>query len=185
MPHYPVRRFTCLSDLDEFRELAQDTAAQSAWYLRPQAGIDAAARETFELLDFTVDGESRPIRRSAKTGSQTYSVSMGQEAIEAGKPVAVAYTYRTLLPASGHRLLLRVDQPTKGLSIELDYSDTELADVQIMDFISSSEKVRITRSPNEVPGRTIGLEFDGWAFPRSGVVFVWPDHRIGSGERQR
>jgi hypothetical protein len=173
VPRYGTRRFICLSNLDEFRDLDQDTVATSAWYLRPQPGIDAAAKDSFELLDFTVDGQPRTIRRSSKQDSQTYSVNIGQEAMDAGKAVHVAYTYRTVLPIGGHRLLLRVDQPTKGLAVELDYSDTELSEVQVMDFISSSQKTRIGKSPESVPGKVVTLEFDGWVFPRSGVVFVW------------
>lgn len=149
------------------------TVATSAWYLRPQPGIDAAAKDSFELLDFTVDGEPRTIRRSSKQDSQTYSVNIGREAMDAGKAVHVAYTYRTVLPVGGHRLLLRVDQPTRGLAVELDYSDTELSEVQVMDFISSSQKTRIGKSPASVPGKVVSVEFDGWVFPRSGVVFVW------------
>jgi len=173
VPKYGTRRFVCLSDLDEFRDLDQDTVATSAWYLRPQPGVDAAAKDSFELLDFTVDGEARPIRRSSKQDSQTYNVSMGREVMESGKSVHVAYTYRTVLPVSGHRLLLRVDQPTKGLAVEVDYSDTELSELQVMDFISSSQKARIGKSPESVPGKVVSLEFDGWVFPRSGVVFLW------------
>jgi hypothetical protein len=172
-PTYLTRRFTCLSDLQEFRDLAQGTAETSAWYIKPQPGVDAGSKDAFELVEFTVDGEPRAIRRSAKQGSQTYSVNLGRDTIEAAQPVTVAYTYRTITPVNGHLLQLRVDEPTKGLSVELDYTDCGLSYVSVLDFIASSQKATISRSPSTVPGSSVSVDFDGWVFPRSGVAFVW------------
>ncbi|NHC12669.1 hypothetical protein [Motilibacter deserti] len=92
VPTYATRRFACLSDWDEYRDLDQDTAATSAWFVKPESGLDAGAPETFELVEFIVDGQPRPIRRSAKAGSQTYSVSLPRQTLEAGEPVKVADT---------------------------------------------------------------------------------------------
>lgn len=183
VPTYQTRRFLCLSDLDEFRDLSQDTAATSAWFVRPPSGLDAGDKETFELVDFTVDGESRTIRRTAKEGSQTYAVSIGKDLVDASQPIAVAYTYRTLTPVNGHLLQLRVDQPTRGLSVELDYSDTDIAYVSLLDFIASSQKARMTQAPDTVPNRSVALDFDGWVFPRSGVAFVWAMTNEARGRR--
>ncbi|HXC76150.1 MAG TPA: hypothetical protein VNU19_03785 [Candidatus Acidoferrum sp.] len=173
VPTYPTRRFVCLSSLAEYRELSQDSAANSAWYVGARTGMDASSKDTFELMTFAVDGEERTIRRSAKTGSQAYSVSIGKDAIDAGKPVTVAYAYRTLVSVDEHLLQLRVDQPTRGLSIELDYSDTDIDHINVLDFIASSERTRISRLPPAMPGKIVLIEFDGWVFPRSGVAFVW------------
>ena len=77
------------------------------------------------------------------------------------------------------RLRLRVDQPTRGWSIELDYGDAPIADVAVLDYIASREQTTIRRSPAGLPEETVNVDFDGWVFPRNGVVFVWsgPDHR--------
>jgi len=178
IPKYQTRRFVCLSDLEEFRDLDQDTVATSAWYVRPQPGVDASDKGIFELVDFTVDGEPRTIRRSTKHGAQTYTVSVGREAVAAAQPITIAYTYRTVVPIDGHLLQVRVDQPTRGLSIELDYGDCDIDRVNVLDFIASSRDTRVVQSPQTVPGRSIGVEFDGWVFPRSGVAFVWADQAL-------
>lgn len=173
VPIYPTRRFLCLSDAQEFRDLDQDTVATSAWFLPPQAGVDAGARESFELVDFSVNGEHRTIRRAAKAGSQTYTVNLGKEAMEAGEPVTVAYTYRTITAVRGHLLQLRVDQPTHGLSVELDYTGCGIANVRALDFIASSTPTRVSYHAADLPGQLLSVDFDGWVFPRSGVAFVW------------
>jgi hypothetical protein len=172
-PSYPTRRFVCLSDIDEFRELQSDTTATSAWYVKPQSDVDAGSREIFELVEFTVDGESRPIRRTTKAASQTYTVNLGKEALDASDEVAVAYTYRTVTPVAGHLLQLRVDQPTKNLSVELDYSDCDIAYVNVLDFIASSRHAWIGKATPKLPDKVVSVDFDGWAFPRSGIAFVW------------
>jgi len=181
VPRYQTRRFACVSDLDEFRDLRQDTAANSAWYIGPRTGLDAAAKATFELVEFLVDGKARPIRHTVKTGSQTYSVALGQEAMRSAEPVTIAYTYRTLTSVDENLLQLRVDQPTRGLSVELDYSDAGIDHVNVLDFIASSDRAALMRSPANLPGRSISIDFDGWAFPRSGVAFVW-GAQSGAGE---
>jgi hypothetical protein len=66
-----------------------------------------------------------------------------------------------------------VDQPTKGLSVDLDYSDCGIAYGNVLDFIASSQKTRVSQSPKAVPGKNVSVEFDGWVFPRSGLAFVW------------
>jgi hypothetical protein len=175
VPIYPARRFICTSDLREFHELNQDTVGTSVWYIPSSASAKADSMASFQLLEFTVDGEPRTIRRAAKAGSQTYGVTLGSDAMQSRVPVTVAYTYRTVVPADGHRLRLRVDQPTKGLSIELEYTDAPITDLAVLDYISSGEPTRISRSPASVPERAVTADFNGWVFPRSGICFVWSD----------
>lgn len=173
VPANHLRRFVSVSDFDEYRELAQDPASTFAWYYRPGNGIDAGAKEAFELVQFTVDGEERPIRRTARKGAQTYSVNLGIAEEQQGPERTISYTYR-LKPAAHNRLLhFDIEQPARGVDIELDYSDTDIAHVNMIDFIASSQKSIMTKSPETVPGKMIGLQFDGWVMPRSGVVFVW------------
>lgn len=161
-PVYATRRFVTVSNLEEFREADADEVATSVWLLPTGKDIDAGERSFFELVDFTVDGKPRPIRRTSKQGSQIYTVAMPKEAIEANEPVRVAYTYRTVTAVDRHVLRLRVDQPTRGLSIEFDYSDTDIAGVDVLDFITSSERAMITETPASLPERQVTVAFDGW-----------------------
>ncbi|WP_282777465.1 hypothetical protein [Nocardia sp. CC201C] len=173
VPASLVRRFVSVSDLDEYRGLAQDPASTFAWYYRPGGGLDAGSKEAFELVQFTVDGEERRIRRTARKDSQTYTVNLGLAEGDRGKERTISYTYR-LRPAPHNRLLhLDVEQPTRGIDIELDYSDTDVAYVNMIDFIASSQKSIVTKTPDTVPGKVIGLKFEGWMMPRGGVAFVW------------
>ncbi|TFV62044.1 hypothetical protein E4P41_08570 [Geodermatophilus sp. DF01-2] len=172
VPTTQVRRFTCVDDRADYRELTQDPTT-SVWYVNPRHGIKPGSREAFELVQFAVDGDERPIRRTERQDGQTYSVNIGREVIEAGQPVTIAYTYQTVVPVRGHLLHLDLEQPTKGVDIALDYSDCGIEYVNVVDFIASSERTRVSQSPKTVPGQRVKVGFDGWVFPRSGVAFVW------------
>lgn len=173
VPTVATRHFACVSDKDEYRELAEDAGATSAWFMRLKEGVDPGSRQAYELVQFTVDGEDAPIRRAARKGGQTYSVTIGKEHVEAAEPVRVSYTYRALVSAASHVLHIDLEQPTRGIEVELAYGDTEITNVSVIDAIASSKAARVQRTPASVPGRSVTVEFDGWAFPRSGVSFVW------------
>lgn len=173
IPASQTRRFASVSDRDEYRELTQEGAATFVWFTNPSSGVDAGSTEAFELVQFSVDGAERPIRRTARKGGQLYSVSLGISEAERERPVTLAFTYRLVPPAHNRWLFVDVEQPTRGLDVELDYSDTSIAQVNMLDFIASSQKGIVTKTPPRVPGKTVGLEFDGWMLPKSGVVFVW------------
>ncbi|WP_100513887.1 hypothetical protein [Mycobacteroides abscessus] len=45
--------------------------------------------------------------------------------------------------------------------------------ISVLDLIVSSRTIRVERTPTSVSERSVRVSFDGWAFPRSGVGFVW------------
>lgn len=173
VPNHAVRRFSAVSDEKHYEDLLDDSTSTSIWHVNPAIGIDASSTEAFELVQFSIDGQERPIRRTAKAGSQTYSVSIGADAVSEGKPVTLAYTYRTVVRQHGHMLHVETEQPTKGLDVQLEYGDCGIADMRLIPFIASSKKVRSYRLPPSVPERTVGIGFDGWCTKGQGVVAVW------------
>ena len=63
-PASSTMRFACVSDPGEYRDLLRDQAITAAWYFGRSAPLDAASREAFELLQLTVNGKTRTIRRT-------------------------------------------------------------------------------------------------------------------------
>ncbi|WP_454296808.1 hypothetical protein [Salana multivorans] len=173
VPSHPVARFACVSDKDEFHDLVSEIPATTTWFMTPRPGFDAHEREAFELLTYSIDGEERRITRAGRKSGQTYSVRLGQDVVDAGQPVRVSYTYRTITPRKGPLLHFEIDQPSRGISIDFDYSDTDISRVAVLDLIASTKRTRIERSLAELPGKSIHLDFDGWAFPRTGFAFAW------------
>ena len=172
VPSSATRRFACVSDQDEYNELRQDVPATSTWFMAPRPGMDARRREAYELLELTVDGRPQPIRRSTRATGQTYSVDLDEDA-RSGKPVRIRQVFRTITPQWSHRLYFAVRQPTRGWSLRLDYTDTNIGDMRVNDTVATAPAARIVRSPEAVPGKVIALESAGWLMPGSGVAFTW------------
>lgn len=80
-PSAAIQKFASTSDLDEFHELIEDVPATSTWFMTPCSGFQANSREAFELLQFSVDGEERSIRRTERKAGQTYSVNVGADIV--------------------------------------------------------------------------------------------------------
>lgn len=173
IPSSPVARFACTSDRAEFHELLSDVPATSTWFMTPRPGFDASDRAAYELLQYSIDGEELPIRRTARKSSQTYSVRIGEERVNAAEPVRIRHVYRTVTPRSGHMLHVTLAQPAKGLSLSLDYTDTDIATMRVTDLISSARRPRLARLPNEDEAREITMDVPGWILPQAEVTFVW------------
>lgn len=173
VPQYATRRFICVSDKTEYRELAQDLANTSVWYLKPKPGVDAGSRRTFELVQFSVNGTERPIRRAKRPGGQAYTVNLGQDIIADQQAVRVSYTYRTLHPtarqpaAPGHRATHPRHHHGAGLQRQPDHRRQR---ARLLRQLPPSPR---HAHPTSVPGKSVSIDFDGWVFPRSGVAFVW------------
>ena len=172
VPSSATRRFACVSDQDEYNELLADTPATAAWLLQNRPGVNAASRSSYELLELTVDGRSQTIRRSSRKTGQTYSVSLDEDAVQ-GQPVRIRQVIRTVVPQWGHRLFFEVAQPTRNLSVHLDYSNTTIADLRVSDTVATAQAARVTRMPDAVPGKAVTVEASGWLMPHSGFAFTW------------
>ena len=173
IPNSPTARFVCTSDREEFHELLSEVPATSTWFMTPRPGFHAAERSSFELLQYSVDGEELPIRRSARRHRQTYSVRLGEERVADARAVRIRHVYRTITPRSGHMLHTTIAQPAKGLTLSLDYTDTDIASMRVTDLISSARRPRLARLPNEAEAREITLDVPGWVLPQAEVTFVW------------
>ncbi|CAG7574231.1 hypothetical protein FB554_2402 [Barrientosiimonas humi] len=170
VPGHNVRRFASVSDRDEYYELVSDVPSTSTWFMPSKSGIDASSRKSFELLEFSVDGVAQRIRRTARKTGQTYSVSL--EPAD-GKPVRLRQVYRARGAATGHLLFVELPVPIRNISLSLDYTDTDIATMTVSDLVTSANRPRISRLPEQLPGKEVSIELPGWLLPRSGFTFVW------------
>lgn len=172
-PSHAVRRFACVSDREEFNDLTSDLPATNAWFMTARPGLDAASRDCFELLSFSVEREERPIRRSVRRTSQTYSASIGQDVVDAGRPVRIRHLYRVRVASWTHQLFLEIAQPIRDLSLRLDYSATDLADLRVSDLVTSMQRPRISTWPEVTQSKVVDVEIPGWLLPRAGFTLAW------------
>lgn len=172
IPAHSIRRFACVSDRDEYRQLLLDVQATSAWLMKPRPGMDATSRDAYELLELTVDGRTQPIQRTVSATGQTYTVELDRQACS-GQPVRIRQVFRTVTPTWGHRVFFELAQPARTMSLTLDYTDSSIADIRVSDTVATSRAAQIVRSPAAATGRVISLTAPGWLLPKSGFAFTW------------
>ncbi|GAA0830202.1 hypothetical protein GCM10009525_29950 [Streptosporangium amethystogenes subsp. fukuiense] len=85
----PAMRFACVSSRENYRELLEDPSSTFVWFFPPAAGL------TGELVQFTVDGRDRNIRRSGRAKGQVFTVTTGTSKETEPREVTISYTFRT------------------------------------------------------------------------------------------
>lgn len=134
-----------------------------------------------------VDGEPVEITRTADEFGQMYTVDVGEATVEAGRPVAMSFTYRSRLRRDGHVVHFDIDRPTKGFELELHYQDAGVSKMKLVDFISSTRRARVSEAPDVAGVKKYTMSYDGWVLPRAGVAFVWilEDEELGGSGQTR
>lgn len=185
VPAGTVRRFACVSDRKEYNDLLLDIPSTSPWFMKARPDMDASSRDSYELLEFTVDGEQQSIRRTARKDGQMYTVHLNQSARN-GEPVRIRQVFRTITPQWGHRLYFELPQPARNMSVTLDYTNTLIADMRVIESVATSRPTQLTRSPDSTPGKSISVEAIGWLLPKAGFTFTWTlDTELPRGEEHR
>ena len=65
---------------------------------------------------------------------------------------------------------LNIDRPTKGLEVEMKYDASIISSVRLMDFASRGDGGLVSQ---EIDAAVLRYRYDGWLFPRAGLVFAW------------
>ena len=180
-PRHRFRKFAVVSDRQRYDQLVAERGETSVWYRRPVPGLAVSDPEVFALEQFTVNGTPVPFTRQVDEVSQVYTVDLGEQVIQQEQTVVVSFSFRTRTLRSGHVVHLDIDRPTRGLDVELRYDPEQVGQMRILDFASIGEGGRLTQVPNTP---TLRYRYDGWLFPRAGMVFVWtlPDEQDDWGE---
>lgn len=175
-PRHRFRKFAVVSDRQRYDQLVAERGETSVWYRRPVPGLAVSDPEVFALEQFTVNGTPVPFMRQVDEVSQVYTVDLGEQVVQQEQAVVISFSFRTRTLRSGHVVHLDIDRPTRGLDVELRYDPEQVGQMRILDFASIGEGGRLTQVPNTP---TLRYRYDGWLFPRAGMVFVWtlPDEQ--------
>ena len=172
VPSSATRRFACVDNREEYTDLREDLPATSAWMMVPRPGMNASSKESYELLEFTVDGRPQTIRRATRKSGQTYTVHLDAKS-RTGEAVRLRQIFRTITPCWRHRLFFELPQPARNMALSLDYTNTDIAHMRVSDTVASARPVHVVRSPQEVADKVVKVSSDGWLMPKSGFAFTW------------
>lgn len=172
VPSSATRQFACVDNREEYTDLREDFPATSAWMMVPRPGMNASSKESYELLEFTVDGRPQTIRRATRKSGQTYTVHLDAKS-RTGEAVRLRQIFRTITPCWGHRLFFELPQPARNMVLSLDYTNTDITHMRVSDTVASARPVHVVRSPQEVADKVVKVSADGWLMPKSGFAFTW------------
>lgn len=170
VPKHRFRKFAVVSDRQRYDQLTAERGETSVWFRRPSPGFKVNDPEVFSLAQFTVDGVELPFERQADDVSQVYVVDLGEERVRQGEAVVVSFTFRAKTPRDGRLVHIDIDRPTKGLEVEMKYDPAMVASMRVMDFASRGDGGRVSE---EADASALRYRYDGWLFPRAGLVFAW------------
>ena len=173
VPKHRFRKFAVVSDRQRYDQMVAERGETSVWFKPSGTGLDVTDEASFALVEFSVNGSSVSIERTADTHSQIYTVDIGEDLVTAQQPVVMSFTYRSRLRRDGHMVHFDVDRPTKGFELELNYQDAGIAKMKLVDFISSTRRARVSEAPDVAGVKKYTMSYDGWVLPRAGVAFVW------------
>ena len=169
VPKHRFRSFVIVSDRARYEQLAAERGPTSVWFHRPTPGIDITNPELFSLDHFSVDGKPLAIQRHVDAVSQSYVVDLGEAAASQAKPVVVSFAFHARVPRDGHVVHINIDWPTRGLAVDMRY-DEAISRLRLMDFASRGDGGHISDAP---AARSSHYRYDGWLFPRAGLVYAW------------
>ncbi|MEU8860936.1 hypothetical protein [Streptomyces umbrinus] len=172
IPSSPVLRFSCVSNLDAYRELLSDPTSTAEWYFDPIGELNAASPEAFKLVHITANGKPLTARRSVRKDGQSFTCNLG-DMVNAKNEITISYTYRVLVQRHGHLLHLDLAQPTKDFRAELWYGDCGIRRMNVIDYLSGPRQPRYRHLEASDPSPSVEVAYEGWTFPKGGVAFVW------------
>jgi len=170
VPKHRFRKFAVVSDRQRYDQMVAERGETSVWFRRPSPGFKVNDPEVFSLTQFTVDGVELPFERQTDDVSQVYVVDLGEERVRQGEAVVVSFTFKTKTPRDGRLVHIDIDRPTKGLEVEMKYDPSVVAAMRVMDFASRGDGGRVSE---EADASALRYRYDGWLFPRAGLVFAW------------
>lgn len=62
-----------------------------------------------------------------------------------------------------------IGRPTRGLAVDMRYDET-ISRLRLMDFASRGDGGHVFDDP---AARSSHYRYDGWLFPRAGLVYAW------------
>lgn len=167
--------FTCVPTIDEYNKLLRDESYQERWVFPPTKEFAYADETTFDVEYINVGGLELNIKRQVDSDGKRFLVVCEHSELKnkIGTRVTIHYRYKVLIHKFGHLFMVTLVYPTKGVAMELDFAETEITYMNVLDFFVSTENPIIRYSPSRQKPHKIEVEVNEWVFPKGGVVFVW------------
>lgn len=165
--------FACVHTIESFNEHLVNPDCEMCW-LFPIADARAhASTSGFRVVNVTVGGEPLDVVAESAPGVVRYTATQSRLASKVGQTVTVQYRVDVHVLKVGHLLSLSLVYPTRGVLMELDVTDTDIAYVSARDYFPSGRSPNMRYLPDAANAKKISVEVADWVLPKAGVDFVW------------
>lgn len=168
--------FTCVASIDDYWDLLRHSGHE-LWMTEPTREFPNLDVSVYDVESITVSTQTMNIplniRRETIGNQFVITADHVQLASMIGQQVKVYYRYKVKLQKRGHLFMTHIPCPTHNVVVELDYADTDIHFVNVLDFFGCKIKPRILYIPSEKKRHRVEVEANGWVLPMSGIVFAW------------
>lgn len=165
--------FVSASTNDQYNDLRNDSNVEWRWLRTKHPLIADNDPILFSVTRFSADGIEIPARQTKEQGLTRFLLPDNL----LNKRVEIRYTLSVICKKRSHLIFYNFDYPTKGYEISLDYGNTDISFVSVVDGLSSPTSPKVTYFPdatNPATARRVTIRSNGsWVIPKSNVAFVW------------
>lgn len=166
--------FRCVNNVHDYDKSIRDSDNEFTWHFPPAPEFQVLDSTLFMVDKIMINDLELEITSTTEPNGNILVVCTHPEIDKyVGQIVTIYYRYITKINKRGHLFSATVIVPTKYVVIELDYADTDIHYVNVLDFFVSTDIPKITYLPSSKRAHKIEVELNEWAFPKGGVVFVW------------
>lgn len=167
--------FHCVTSIDDYNKSIRDPNYEFTWLFPPTTDeFPTIDTSVFDVKQITVDNIELNLNYSTDENGNLAIVCTNPDLSNLqNRIVTVYYRYVVKINKRGHLFMANVIMPTRNVVIELDYANTDIHFVNVLDFFVSAQLPKITYLPSKEKAHKVEIELNEWAFPKGGVAFVW------------
>jgi hypothetical protein len=166
--------FTCAKNQDQFNDLLRNPDYEVRWLLPSSYSFKFPNEQCFEVLQFSVDNiPAKIVQKNEIDGRFEISCESPHLDEKIDQNVSINYTFKVKAEKIGHVISTTVTNPTKDVTVEVNFAKASISYVDVLDYFVSARKPAIRYIPNEDKPYKISVELKEWVFPKGGATFIW------------
>ncbi len=157
----------CAKDEESLAYYFQDPLCEYRWLLERER----VETHDFQVRSLRVDGRKLAPKEEKQT-ERGYEVHFQEPRLRSklNQPVKMEIETQTWQSKVSRELPIYIVYPTKGMEVTFDYAQTSIEGVKAISFLAGKDRYPQRRDSQ---GRSLTISLEGWAFPNSGITFIW------------
>lgn len=167
-------KYLATSSIEEFEQSFNDDQYMHRWLYPPTVEFPRLSADCHRVSRIMVNNVDLHINEETTDKGGIVSVGKGSELPKLrGQLVDIEFQCELKQSKRSHTLYLSVPNPSKDVTMEIDFSGTDIWYMSVFQYFSAQGNVDIRYIPTRTKPRRIEVRVEEWVLPASGVVFTW------------